>query len=106
MQFLWEANAARPSAEMAWRKQPHGADTHPQEGEAQLLDRLLAIDPEIVVIDATHPIAESVGLHVVKTYIPTAQPLHAGYGNAVLGNQRLASALRGNSANPWPHPYC
>lgn len=82
--------------------------------EASLEERLRQHDLSAVWVDVTTEDVRSLGFRVVRTLIPTAQPLHNDHRYRYLGGARLQSVprrlgLRGSftlaDINPDPHPF-
>ncbi len=86
-----------------------------REAIDELVARLGRHGHDVIVVDCTVPLLESLGLCAVKVLIPGLQPLNAGHRYRVLGGRRvLEAAQRMGMAdrerapwelNAWPHPF-
>jgi ribosomal protein S12 methylthiotransferase accessory factor len=104
-----------------WRAGPWRAETLPTlpaeatpgQQLARLVQRLAALDLEVLSVDVTLPDVAAAGLHVFRTVVPGMVPLTVGR-DACLGSARLHTvpAPLGHKArygpghwNPHPHPF-
>jgi len=81
----------------------------------EIVARLGCLGHEVIVVDCTVPLLDSLGLCAVKVLIPGLQPLNAGHRYRVLGGRRVLEApprmgmsdreRARNELNPSPHPF-
>jgi ribosomal protein S12 methylthiotransferase accessory factor len=80
--------------------------------QGELADRLAAAGLDAAWVDVTTEDVAAVGLRVIKTVIPSAQPLDNDHDHRFLGGLRLYSIARRfgrdltvETVNPDPHPF-
>jgi ribosomal protein S12 methylthiotransferase accessory factor len=105
---MWRAGPWRAEA-----LQTAPTEATPGQQLAHLVQRLSALDLEVLSVDVTLPDVAEAGLHVFRTVVPGLVPLTVGR-DACLGSPRLqtVSASMGCNArygpsgwNPYPHPF-
>ncbi|MFB7598717.1 YcaO-like family protein [Streptomyces sp. NPDC056160] len=105
--FLHEGVAAGP------RRPPPDLPTAPQDALDTLLERLSALDMQVLAVDRSHLELRSVGLSAVNAVIPDLQPMSLVPLAQFRAHPRLYRApaamgfpvRREEELNPWPQPF-
>jgi ribosomal protein S12 methylthiotransferase accessory factor len=86
----------------------------PTQDLAVVVDKIRAINHEVLIADVTTSDIQELGLTVVRALIPGFNPLFMGHHIRALGGERLWSVPqklgypgvnRTTGDNPYPHPY-
>ncbi len=82
-------------------------DSGPNDGDnayTYLAERLKSAGLKVAAVDVTSPDVRLSPFRVARALGEYVQPIHFGYQNRPLANQRLDDLLAGRPVNPNPHP--